>query len=153
VTDPAAPTSVLDLAGCPYVLLTTYDREGRARPTPVWAARDGEALVVTTTAQAWKVGRVERRPRITLARCDMRGRPRGAPVDGVAVVVRGPLARRVEAAMVAKYGWQMRLAALVGSLSRTPVERVGIVIRDVAHGEDRAQERGAASGADEGPYR
>ena len=141
MTDPAAPTSVLDLAGCSFVLLTSYDRQGRARPTPVWAARDGDSLVVTTTATAYKVGRVEHRPRVTLTRCDMRGRLRGAPVDGVAVVVRGALARRVEAALTVKYGWQMRVAGLLGSLGRTPVERVGIVIRDVAPGGGEGPDR------------
>jgi len=111
------------------VLLTTYTRDGRAKPTPVWAARDGDALVVTTEARTWKVRRVEDQPRVTLARCDMRGHPRGAPVEGVAIVVTGPLARRVDVALVTKYGWQMRLTGLLGSLRRGR-DRAGVVVRD-----------------------
>ena len=126
----AAPTSVLDLADREYVLLTTYTRDGRAKPTPVWAARDGDALVVVTGADAWKVRRVRHEPHVTLAACDMRGRPRGAPVDGVAVVVGDEHMPRVHAALLATYGWKMRLTLLMERLRRGGEPRAGIVVRD-----------------------
>lgn len=124
------PASVLDLADREYVLLTSYTRDGRAKPTPVWAARDGDALVVVTEADAWKVRRVRQQPRVTVAACDVRGRPRSAPVDGVAVVVEGAHVRRVEAALLAAYGWKMRLTLLLGRLRRRQEPRAGIVVRD-----------------------
>ena len=130
MTDAENPASVADLAGCEYVLLTTYTKAGTAKPTPVWAALDGDALVVTTTDSAWKVKRVRNEPRVTLAACDMRGRPRGAPVAGVAVVVGQEHMPRVHRALLAKYGWKMRVAELGGRLSRSTVTRAGLVIRD-----------------------
>lgn len=126
----AAPASVLDLADREYVLLTTYTRDGRAKPTPVWVARDGDALVVTTDADAWKVRRVRHEPRVTLAACDLRGRPRGAPVDGVAVVVGREHMARVDAALLRKYGWRLQATVLLGRLRRSTAPRAGIVVRD-----------------------
>lgn len=126
----AAPTSVADLAGSEYVLLTTYTRDGTAKPTPVWAAPDGDALVVTTTDGTWKVRRVRAEPRVTLAACDARGHPRGAPVEGVAVVVGAEHMPRVDAALRRKYGWKLRVTELVTGLRRSRVTRVGIVVRD-----------------------
>jgi uncharacterized protein len=131
VADPLNPTSVLDLAGSEYVLLTTYTSDGRAKPTPVWAAPDGDALVAFSEQDAWKVGRVRRMPQVTLAACDARGRPRGGPVDGVAVVVEGRLVDRVMAALGRKYGWKLRAIDALAALRRTPAVRVGIVVRDL----------------------
>ncbi len=41
-----------------YILLTTFRKDGRAVPTPVWAVRDGEALAVWTRADSGKVKRI-----------------------------------------------------------------------------------------------
>lgn len=134
MADHRSPTSVHDLADSEYVLLTTYTSDGRAKPTPVWAARDGDALVVVTDADAWKVRRVAVEPRVTIAACDMRGNPRGGPVDGVAVVVDGALVERVEVALRRKYGWKMGAVDLMGRLRPRGGPRVGLVVRDVAAG-------------------
>lgn len=128
--DAAAPTSVLDLAGCEYVLLTTYTHDGRAKPTPVWASRDDDALVVITGSDSWKVRRVRAAPRVTLAACDLRGHPRGAPVEGVAVVVGAEHLPRVQAALLRDYGWQMRLTMLLERFRPSRGTRAGIVVRD-----------------------
>lgn len=128
--EPAHATSVADLAESEYVLLTTYRRDGTPRPTPVWAAPDGDALVVTTTESTWKVRRVRADPRVTVAACDVRGHPRGAPVAGVAVVVGAEHMPRVDRALLRKYGWKMRVTQLAGRLGRSRTVRAGIVVRD-----------------------
>ncbi|WP_380168061.1 PPOX class F420-dependent oxidoreductase [Jannaschia sp. R86511] len=125
------PTSVHDLADCEYVLLTTYTQDGRAKPTPVWAARDGDALVAVSDADAWKVRRVRHQPQVTLSACDVRGNPRGGPVEGVAVVVDGDLVRRVEAALRRKYGWKMALLDLGSRFRPRAAPRAGLVVRDL----------------------
>jgi PPOX class probable F420-dependent enzyme len=131
MSDAQNPTSVLDLAACEYVLLTTYTADGRAKPTPVWVARDDDALVAYSDVDAWKVRRVRRTPRVTMAACDSRGRPRGGPVDGVAVLVEGRLAERVDVALRAKYGWKKRTIDLVNRVRhRGDGATVGIVVRD-----------------------
>ena len=125
------PGSVLDLADAEYVLLTTYTSDGRPKPTPMWAALDGDALVVTTEADSWKVRRARATPRVTLAACDARGNPLGSPVEGLALVVTDRLWERVEAAVVAKYGWKHRVIQLVRRFRRRPGGGAGLVIRDV----------------------
>ena len=37
-----------DVSQAKYVLLTTFTKDGRPKPTPIWIARDGDrALVIT----------------------------------------------------------------------------------------------------------
>lgn len=134
MADTINPTSVQDLAGCQYVLLTTYTEDGHAKPTPVWAAPDEDALVVVTDADAGKVRRVRHQPRVTLSASSVRGHPRGAPVDGVAVVVEDALVDRVLAALRAKYGWQMWPVDLQERLRPSRSRRVGLVVRDLPAG-------------------
>lgn len=128
------PTSVHDLAGCDYVLLTTYTADGRAKPTPVWVAADGDALVVVTSVKSWKFRRARRTPRVTLAACDARGNPRGGPVDGVVVTVEDPpLVERVERALRRRYGWQYASLEVARRVLPFvyPGGKGGLVIRDV----------------------
>jgi PPOX class probable F420-dependent enzyme len=70
-----------------YVSLTTFRRTGAAVATPVWAAPDGETLVVWTRADSGKVKRLRHTARVTVAPCDVRGRTTGPAVDGVAEFV------------------------------------------------------------------
>ena len=67
-----------------YVSLTTFRRTGVPVATPVWAAPDGDALVVWTRADSGKVKRLRHTARVTVAPCDVRGRVRGPAVEGVA---------------------------------------------------------------------
>ena len=45
---PGGVTMLDRLSAEKYILLTTFRKDGRAVPTPVWAVRDGEALAVWT---------------------------------------------------------------------------------------------------------
>lgn len=96
-----------------YVLLTTFRKSGVGVPTTVWAARDGDALVVTTVASAGKVKRIRNNPEVTLQPCTMSGRVKGnaAPVVGRAEIVEDPAGFEAGNAIIAKkYGWMFRLA-------------------------------------------
>ena len=48
-----APTFA-DIAGSEYILLTTFTKDGRPKPTPIWAAPDGDGLIVITQEKSWK---------------------------------------------------------------------------------------------------
>ncbi|QHC67770.1 PPOX class F420-dependent oxidoreductase [Rathayibacter sp. VKM Ac-2759] len=64
-----------------FVSLTTFRRTGAGVSTPVWIARDGAELIVTTPRRSGKVKRLRNDPRVTLVPCDRRGRVQeGAPV-------------------------------------------------------------------------
>ena len=76
-----------DLAKAQYILLTTFTKDGRPKPVPIWAAADGDRLLVITESKSWKVKRIRNTPRVTLAVCDIRGRPKGEAVEGTAVIL------------------------------------------------------------------
>ncbi len=66
-----------DVAKSEYILLTTFTKDGRPKPTAVWAAPAGDALVVITQEKSWKVKRIRNTARVTIAPCDRRGNPQG----------------------------------------------------------------------------
>ncbi|MGK5676415.1 PPOX class F420-dependent oxidoreductase, partial [Micromonospora sp. URMC 106] len=79
-------TTLDRLASEKYVLLTTFRKDGRAVPTPVWAVRDGDALAVWSAADSGKVKRIRRSGDVTVAPCDVRGRPHGEAVPAHATL-------------------------------------------------------------------
>ncbi len=76
-----------DLAKAQYILLTTFTKDGRPKPVPIWAAADGDRLLVITEAKSWKVKRIRNTPRVTLATCTLRGRATSGAVEGTAAVL------------------------------------------------------------------
>src|SRR6476660_662897 len=74
-------TACQDLGDERFISLTTYRRTGAAVSTPVWVAREGDALVVTTPADSGKVKRLRHTPRVEMRPCGRTGKVRdGAPV-------------------------------------------------------------------------
>lgn len=45
-------SSLADLGAAKYVLLTTFRRDGRGVPTPVWVVPNGDGLAVWTLADS-----------------------------------------------------------------------------------------------------
>ena len=82
------PVTFADVAKSEYILLTTFTKDGRPKPTAIWAApdRDGR-LVVITQEKSWKVKRIRNTPRVTIAECDRAGKPKGEAVDAVASIL------------------------------------------------------------------
>lgn len=60
-----------------YVLLTTFRKDGSAASTPLWAAADGDQLLMWTVTDSYKVKRIRRNSEVTVAVCDARGNRRG----------------------------------------------------------------------------
>ena len=89
-----------------YVSLTTFRRTGVPVATPVWAAPDGDSLVVWTRADSGKVKRLRHTSRVTVAPCDVRGRLRGPAVDGQAEFV--PAAEHPEALAALRRAYGLR---------------------------------------------
>ncbi|WP_210495280.1 PPOX class F420-dependent oxidoreductase [Patulibacter sp. SYSU D01012] len=110
-----------------YVSLTTFRRSGAPVATPVWVARHGDALVVTTPAGAGKVKRLRRDPRVELRPCGRTGTvaPEAPRATGRAEVLRGATATTgPEATLRRKYGWPFRLITVLGRVRRSGAERV-----------------------------
>ncbi len=110
------PITPADLGDEQYVLLTTYRRSGIGVPTTVWAARDGEDLLVATPDHAGKAKRVRHSPKVTLQACGVVGRLRrgSVPVPGRARILTGAAAEEAIAPLAAKYGILWRLARAAG---------------------------------------
>lgn len=62
-----------------YLLLTTFTKDGRAKPTAVWGVPDGDKLVISTDAGSWKTKRINNTPRVTIQKCGVLGKPKGNP--------------------------------------------------------------------------
>jgi PPOX class probable F420-dependent enzyme len=96
-----------DLAKAQYILLTTFTKDGRPKPTPIWAALDkrrGDRLLVITQEKSWKVKRIRNTPRVTLATCTMNGRPTSEAVEGTAAILDKSQTAAVYDAIGKRYG-------------------------------------------------
>ena len=71
------PATFADVAKSEYILLTTFTKDGRPKPTAVWAPPDGDRLLVITQEKSWKVKRIRNTPRVTIAACDRTREPQG----------------------------------------------------------------------------
>lgn len=76
-----------EVAKAEYILLTTFTKDGRPKPTAIWAAPTVDGLIAITQEQSWKVKRIRNTPRVTIAECDRSGKPKGEAVEATAVVL------------------------------------------------------------------
>lgn len=96
----------LDFGNESFVLLTTFRKNGERVSTPVWIARDGDTLVVTTPIASGKVKRLRNNVLIEIQPCDRRGRPTpdGVAMAGIARIVEDePEVSRCEKIVRRKY--------------------------------------------------
>ncbi|BBY37398.1 PPOX class F420-dependent oxidoreductase [Mycobacterium mantenii] len=96
-----------ELAKAQYILLTTFTKDGKPKPTPIWAALDkerGDRLLVTTQEKSWKIKRIRNTPRVTLAACTINGRPTSAAVEGTAAILDKSETAAVYDAIGKRYG-------------------------------------------------
>lgn len=89
-----------------FVSLATFRRSGEAVATPVWVARDGDDLIVTTPTGTGKTKRLKNDPRVTMRPCGRLGKvdPDAPTLEGTAVVE--PETDRETALFREKYGVQ-----------------------------------------------
>lgn len=120
------------IADSPFVSLGTYRKTGELVATPVWIARDGDDLVVTTNRETGKVKRLRRNPSVSLRPCTRTGEVAedAATVTGTARLDDGLAAGN--RALGAKYGMQYKavtgFGGLVRRVTRKPNQRVIIRI-------------------------
>jgi hypothetical protein len=81
------PITFAEIAKSEYILLTTFTKDGRPKPTAIWAAPEGDRLVVITQETSWKVKRIRNTPRVTIAECDRSGNPKGETVEATATIL------------------------------------------------------------------
>ncbi|WP_373235086.1 PPOX class F420-dependent oxidoreductase [Mycobacterium marinum] len=121
-----------DLAKAQYILLTTFTKDGRPKPVPVWAALDGDQgdrLLVITEGKSWKVKRIRNTPRVTLAICDMRGRPKSEAVEGTAAILDKSQTAAAYDAIGKRYGIVGKVFNLFSKLRGGMDNNVGLELR------------------------
>jgi len=101
------------------VSLTTYRKNGKPVPTPVWFALEDGRLYVATEPGSGKVKRIRNNPSVQLAPCTQRGRLIGPTMKGVAHVLPADREGQVKAALRRKYGWMIRVGGLIDRIGGT----------------------------------
>ena len=110
---------------------TTYTKDGRPKPTPIWIAPDGDRALVITEKNSWKVKRIRNTPRVTLAACDMRGNVKGDAVEAVATVLDDAHTEKVYAAIGKRYGLIGQVFNFFSKLRGGAKRTVGLELRAV----------------------
>ncbi len=123
-----APTFA-DVAKAQYVLLTTFTKDGRPKPTAIWAANDGERLLVITQAKSWKVKRIRNTPRVTLAVCDRGGHPKSEAIEATATILDASHTGHVYDAIGREYGLIGKVFNLFSKLRGGMHSNVGLELR------------------------
>lgn len=127
------PAAVLDvLEEQKYIRLTTFRKDGTPVPTPVWLAREGDHVLVTTSATTGKAKRLRHTQRVLVAPSDARGGVETGVVDveATAELITEPgEAMRIRQVIGSRYGWTFKAFALMYRLrGETDDSTVGIRI-------------------------
>ncbi|BFM23511.1 PPOX class F420-dependent oxidoreductase [Microbacterium sp. che218] len=120
-----------EIAASDFVTFGTYRRNGELVAVPVWIARHGDELVVTSERTTGKVKRLRNDSRVVLRPCSRMGKvePDAITVEAHARIA-GPAQddRGADSALKRKYGWQYRaiigFEAIVRKVQRKPGDRV-----------------------------
>ena len=110
-----------------YLNLESFKRDGTPVRTPLWFAEEEGVFYIYTLANAWKVKRIRRNPRVRIAPCTMRGNVTGQWVEAEATIVDAETAEHGHARLLQKYGWKKRLGNIFSALMKR--ERVVMTIR------------------------
>ena len=105
----------------PYVRLTTFTKDGRAKPTPVWIVCLSPTLMGTTTDDdSWKVKRIRHSSTVELAPSDGKGQVSAdaKSLSGSAKIIDNTHDdyKRLDEACLEKYGWQYRIFRFIRKL-------------------------------------
>ena len=79
--------STAPLGDARYVSLETFRKDGTGVKTPVWAAPMEGHLMIFSEGKSYKIKRLRNNPKVRVAACDVRGRVRGAWLEGTARIL------------------------------------------------------------------
>ncbi|MBX8689804.1 PPOX class F420-dependent oxidoreductase [Mycobacterium sp. 20091114027_K0903767] len=116
-----------------YLLLTTFTKDGKPKPTAVWGVPDGDRLLIITDDGSWKTKRINNTGRVTIQKCGVLGAPKGEPVEAVARNLPKAETRRVFDAIVKRY-WNHAWYFIPQALLRGGVDKVHSAIEVRAAG-------------------
>jgi PPOX class probable F420-dependent enzyme len=117
-----------DIADQKYVSLVTFRKDGTPVPTPVWVARNGDALGCLTYSGLAKVKRIRANPAVTVAPCTLRGKVRGEAVPGKAEMTSAEETAAIRAQIDEKYGFLGRFITKRGMRRADPMVGIRITL-------------------------
>jgi PPOX class probable F420-dependent enzyme len=97
------------LEGSRHALVVTFRRSGEPVPTPVWAGVADGKLYFRSEKRVGKIKRIRATPRVLVAPCDGRGKPRGEAVEGRARILPAAEEEHAEAAIQSNFGLGRRM--------------------------------------------
>jgi len=112
-------TSISELRGHKYILLTTFRKNGTPVPTAVLFALDGDRILVHTSLYSGKVKRLRRNPRALVQPSTILGKPLGPPLEVVGRILEGDEAAR-SAAILRRCCFEKRVSMWLDKLRRSP---------------------------------
>jgi len=116
-----------DVIASKYMLLTTFTKDGRPKPTPIWGVPDGDRLLVITDDESWKVKRICNTPRVTIAKSAALGKPKSEQVEAIARVLPKSETYRVYKAVLRRY-WYHAWWFYAHTIVRGGIDKVHIGI-------------------------
>ena len=118
--------SFKDVIQSKYLLLTTFTKDGRPKPTPIWGVPAGDdTLLVITDDGSWKTKRINNTPRVTIARSGALGKPKSDEVEAKARVLPKSETRRVYNAVLKRY-WYHAPWFYAHSIVRGGIDKVHV---------------------------
>lgn len=120
-----------DVVNAKYISLTTFTKDGRPKPTAIWVVPEGDAALVITEKNAWKVKRIRNTPRVTVAVCDVRGNPKGDAVEAVAEILPKTANGDTYDAIGKRYGLMGKTFNLFSKLRGGMQNNVSILLKSV----------------------
>lgn len=129
------PVTFADVAKSEYILLTTFTKDGRPKPTAIWAAQKGDGLVVITGGESWKVKRIRNTALVTIAECDRSGKPKGEAVEATAAILDKSANRATYDAIGKRYGLLGKTFNVLSKLRGGMDKNVTIELKPVDAGE------------------
>lgn len=119
-----------------FVSLTTFRRNGERISSPVWVARDGDALIVITPEESGKVKRLRNNGQVEIRVSSRTGKVADGsePVPGIAeIVTDAPTAAHLTRVIQKKYGFEYHVIMLIERIAaRRQKPRVILRITSVA---------------------
>jgi len=119
--------SVGEVAAAKRTLLVSFRRDGRAVPTPVWAAAANGSFYVRTERTSGKVKRLRGDPRLLIAPCTVRGVPLGAGLEAHGRLLGVEEESIAERTLASRYGVGRALFELAMDLMRVDMGYLEIV--------------------------